>query len=98
MSRCNTCAFTIGSEASKTPHTVVAARLCGLTGEQFDCHERPGACAGWAEEVAERRKLNALLANGDKGFDTAALINELVSQCVRLAAAEQDLIAPEATR
>lgn len=89
MNRCDDCAFTIGTEASKSPHTVVIARLCALTGERFDCHLRPGACAGWAQEVSERKAKSALTTPGTAQHDVALLGGELMSNLVELAAREQ---------
>ncbi len=54
--RCATCAYRSGTDASRTPTTVMLARLCVLSGEPFSCHERPDVCAGHAAAVASRQK------------------------------------------
>lgn len=87
--RCHDCAFTIGTEASKGPHTAVVARLCAMTGERFDCHVREGACAGWAQEVAERKATGALLAPGSEAYKVAQLGSELMQSMVELVARER---------
>lgn len=87
--RCNDCAFTIGTQASKAPHTAVVARLCAMTAEPFDCHVSPGACVGWAEEVAERKRTGALLEPGSSAFQTAQMCGEMLTTLVDLAAREQ---------
>ena len=48
LSRCHGCAFTLGSEANRSPGTLMVALKCVLEGVPFDCHENVGErCAGW---------------------------------------------------
>ena len=37
--KCATCAFRLGTEASRQPLTVLKARLCAQIGEPFYCHD-----------------------------------------------------------
>ncbi len=69
--RCNDCAFTIGTEASRYPSTVVISHMRAMTGDLFECHINPGSCVGWVQAVAERQMMGALLKAGDPGFETA---------------------------
>lgn len=48
---CATCAFRLGTEANRSEHTNLLARLCveGIT--PFDCHEHTRLCRGWIAAV-----------------------------------------------
>lgn len=48
---CATCAFRAGSEANRTEHTVMLARLCVEGFRPFHCHEHPHACRGWIAAI-----------------------------------------------
>jgi hypothetical protein len=48
---CATCAFRPGTEASRSEHTVVLARLCVEGGREFHCHEKAQLCRGWIAAV-----------------------------------------------
>lgn len=55
--RCLTCAYREGTEASKSPNTVLKAALCLETGEPFLCHSDPSRralCKGWVDAFAVR--------------------------------------------
>jgi hypothetical protein len=45
---CGTCAFLEGSDPNGCVPTVMDALKCVMEGGRFLCHERDGACAGWA--------------------------------------------------
>jgi hypothetical protein len=53
--RCATCAFRPGTEASRTETTVLMARLCLMSGETFECHERTAPCAGFLYALNARQ-------------------------------------------
>jgi hypothetical protein len=44
---CSSCAFRPGTEANRSAHTVLLAKLCIEGGRMFSCHERPGLCRGY---------------------------------------------------
>lgn len=55
--RCLTCAYREGTEASKSPNTVLKAALCLETGEPFLCHSDPSRralCKGWVDAFVVR--------------------------------------------
>lgn len=52
---CATCALRPGTEAASYLPTQTHVKLCILSGEQFDCHEREGACAGWRRAVQQAK-------------------------------------------
>lgn len=54
--RCDDCAFREGTEANKSEWTKLKAQICAEIPCEFECHRRPGPCAGWA---ALCNKLNA---------------------------------------
>ncbi len=87
--RCNDCAFTHGTNASNSPHTLVVANMCALTGEVFECHvSKESPCVGWAEARAAR------IASANKPrpsvIESADMLCKLVGECIRLAKAEDD--------
>lgn len=86
--RCNDCAFTHGTDASNSPHTVVIANMCAITGEPFWCHVKAQACAGWAEARAERLASPNKPTGSSKA--SADMLCQLVTECVRLAKIEDD--------
>lgn len=48
--RCDDCAFTAGTNASKCEITRIQSRLCAESGEPFYCHVRTESlCAGYVE-------------------------------------------------
>ena len=51
---CPTCAVRPGTDAAVSPSTQLTFRLCVLSGREFECHERPGACAGWLAAMKVR--------------------------------------------
>lgn len=46
--RCSGCAFTAGTDASKSHHTQLECKAAVKHGFTFNCHMQEGACAGWA--------------------------------------------------
>lgn len=85
--RCNDCAFTHGTEASNSPHTLVIANMCALTGEVFECHiNKDEPCRGWAEARIARIASPCSPSMGD--IVIAGMLGELTTECVRLAKAE----------
>ncbi len=87
--RCNDCAFTHGTEASNSPHTLVVANMCALTGEVFECHiNKDEPCQGWAEARAARKASGKELS--PHSLSIASMLGELTSECVRLAKIEDD--------
>lgn len=78
LERCNDCAFTRGTNANKSELTKIKIGLCLDTDEPFDCHVRPGLCAGfeaaypnhkellpWQKKVSE--KLLEVIADAEEG-------------------------------
>jgi hypothetical protein len=62
-SRCATCAYRPGTEASKCERTLVKAKLCLISGELFLCHEDPARiaiCRGWHDAFAARLRAGKL--------------------------------------
>lgn len=85
--RCHDCAFTHGTEASNSPHTLVVANMCAITGDVFECHiNKDEPCAGWAEARAARR--DSIPSEASRLI--ADMACELVSECVRLAKVEDE--------
>lgn len=61
---CEGCAFVAGTDANGSPVTTATAFLCVLENDQFNCHMRPGACAGWAK-AREGLKESLRSSSGD---------------------------------
>jgi len=88
--KCNDCAFDLNTQASTSPHTLVTAHLCALTGETFYCHVNDAPCAGWAQ--ARRERAQSRYRPNAAELVTANMCSELLSECVRLAK-QEDLAA-----
>jgi hypothetical protein len=55
--RCHDCAFTAGTDASKSDITRMQARLCAESNEPFYCHvNEPSLCAGYIEAAIKLRE------------------------------------------
>lgn len=52
--RCAGCALRLGTIANGCPPTLLTLTGCIVSGERFDCHERPGPCAGWLIATRQR--------------------------------------------
>ncbi len=86
--RCHDCAFTHGTEASNSPHSVVVANMCAITGEVFHCHINETPCAGWAEARAMR--IASPIKPIPLSLVSAGMLVDLVSECIRLAKSEDE--------
>ena len=87
--RCNDCAFTHGTEASNSPHTVVVANMCAITGEVFECHVNVGLpCAGWSDARANR--IISAYKAAPSAAASADMLCQLVSECIRMAKIEDE--------
>ncbi len=87
--RCNDCAFTHGTEASNSPHTVVIANMCAITGEVFECHiDKNEPCTGWAE--ARSARVSSSHKPSTSAVGIADMLGQLTGECVRLAKIEDE--------
>ena len=87
-SRCHDCAFTHGTEASNSPHTVVVANMCAITGEVFKCHvNEDEPCQGWAEARAAR--IASPMKPRSAVVESADMLCQVVGECIRLAKADE---------
>lgn len=80
--RCHDCAFTRGTEANRTDHTLMAATLCVLAHEPFMCHVEDRVCAGYVEA--------SKVFAPERPNEYARQMGDLFSECVRLTVAEQE--------
>lgn len=87
IAMCHDCAFRPGTDAARCPWTGIKARVAVILGcpEDFECHIRPGPCAGaaaFAEQATAVPDVTRCAAEGisefiDAGEDAWLAMGEL---------------------
>lgn len=89
---CATCAFRPGTEAHRTVHTQMLARLCVEAIEPFQCHEKPQACRGWIAAVNLMSQMPDFDSDERKKHrEVSAMAAETVGLCISDAKSQHDL-------